>query len=185
MTKEEAINFGEMWLDMNEDAKDSQTYAFFEQAIEALKAQPCEDCVSREAAIKAAMQDVSDKRTHDFNAGATRAANMIKLLPPVTPTPTECEDCVSRDAVHNMLENVPIGPNDKWFNWLQKACLRLAELPTVAPKQRTGYWIRTGDYYIGAYDSIEYVKCSCCKEDSLEEGDYCPHCDTKMEGEGE
>ena len=45
-----------------------------------------------------------------------------------------CDDVVSRDAVHNMLENVPIGPNEKWFNWLQKACLRLAELPPVTPK---------------------------------------------------
>lgn len=39
------------------------------------------------------------------------------------------EDCVSRQAVHNMLEDIPIVDTDKWFNWLQKACLRLAELP--------------------------------------------------------
>ncbi len=57
----------------------------YEQARYDYEADPCEDAVSREEAIKAAMQDVSDKRTHDFNAGATRAANRIKLLPPVTP----------------------------------------------------------------------------------------------------
>ena len=49
-----------------------------------------------------------------------------------------CEDCVSRDAVHDMLENLPVTVEDKWFNWLQKASLRLAELPPVTPKQR---WI--------------------------------------------
>ena len=45
-----------------------------------------------------------------------------------------CEDCISRQAVHEMLENIPINKSDKWFNWLQKACLRLAELPSVTPK---------------------------------------------------
>lgn len=52
--------------------------------------------------------------------------------------PEPCEDAVSREAVHNMLENIPIGLNEKWFNWLQKACLRLAELPSVHSEQR---WI--------------------------------------------
>ena len=46
-----------------------------------------------------------------------------------------CEDAVSRKAVHNMLEDIPIVDTDKWFNWLQKACLRLADLPSVTPTQ--------------------------------------------------
>lgn len=45
------------------------------------------------------------------------------------------DDCVSRQAVHNMLEDIPIVDTDKWFNWLQKACLRLADLPPVTPTQ--------------------------------------------------
>ena len=43
-------------------------------------------------------------------------------------------DAVSREAVHDMLENLPITVEDKWFNWLQKACMRLAELPPVTPQ---------------------------------------------------
>ena len=39
------------------------------------------DSIYRQAAIDAAMKEVSDKRTHDFNAGVTRAANNIKTLP--------------------------------------------------------------------------------------------------------
>ena len=31
------------------------------------------------------------------------------------------------------------------------------------------------------FESIDYVKCSCCNEDSLEEGTYCPNCGAKME----
>jgi hypothetical protein len=45
------------------------------------------DCISRQAAIKAAMQDVSDKRTQGFKCGATRAATRIKLLPSVNSQP--------------------------------------------------------------------------------------------------
>lgn len=37
MTREEAIEFGNMWLQINEDCKDSSTYAFFQMAIKALE----------------------------------------------------------------------------------------------------------------------------------------------------
>lgn len=45
---------------------------------------------------------------------------------------------------------------------------------------REGHWIMTGDYFTGAYESIDYVKCSCCGEESLEEGNYCPNCGADM-----
>jgi hypothetical protein len=45
---------------------------------------------------------------------------------------------------------------------------------------KTGHWIMTNDYLTAAYESIDYVKCSCCGEDSLEEGDFCPNCGAKM-----
>ena len=45
---------------------------------------------------------------------------------------------------------------------------------------KTGRWIMTSDYLTTAYGSIDYVKCSCCGEYSLEEGDYCPNCGAKM-----
>ena len=50
-------------------------------------------------------------------------------------------------------------------------------------KPKIGHWIMTGDYYTGAYGTIDYVRCSCCHEDSLEEGNYCPNCGAKMEDE--
>lgn len=37
MTREKAIEFGKFWLDMNQDSKDSITYAFFDMAIKALQ----------------------------------------------------------------------------------------------------------------------------------------------------
>ena len=50
-----------------------------------------------------------------------------------------CEDCISRQAVHDMIENAPIKPEDKWFNWMQKLCNRLAELPSVIPQPKIGH----------------------------------------------
>ncbi len=43
------------------------------------------ELISKQAAIDAAMRDVSPIRTHEFNAGATRAANRIKQLPSAEP----------------------------------------------------------------------------------------------------
>jgi len=57
----------------------------------------------------------------------------------------------------------------------------LNSLPPVTPKPKTGHWIMTSDYLTTAYGSVDYVKCSCCGEDSLEEGDYCPNCGAKMQ----
>ena len=40
MTREEAIEFGNMWLQLNEDCKGSSTYEFFHMAIKALEQEP-------------------------------------------------------------------------------------------------------------------------------------------------
>ena len=40
MTREEAIEFGNMWLEINEDYKDSNTYEFFQMALKALEQEP-------------------------------------------------------------------------------------------------------------------------------------------------
>ena len=63
---------------------------------------------------------------------------------------------------------------NKW----REACIVISKWLEQEPK--TGHWIMTSDYLTTAYGSIDYVKCSCCGEDSLEEGDYCPNCGSKM-----
>ena len=47
MKRKEAIEYGKMWLELQEDCKDSNTYEFFKMAIKALEQEPCEDIVSR------------------------------------------------------------------------------------------------------------------------------------------
>ena len=44
MTREEALEFGNMWLEVNEDCKDSNTYEFFQIAVELLKGKSCDNC---------------------------------------------------------------------------------------------------------------------------------------------
>ena len=64
-----------------------------------------------------------------------------------------------------------------------KKCLEFWDMAIKALEQepKTGHWINTGNYYTGAYETIDYVKCSCCGAESLEEGDYCPNCGAEME----
>lgn len=49
-------------------------------------------------------------------------------------------------------------------------------IKALEQEPRKGHWIMTSDYLTTAYGSVDYVKCSCCGEDSLEEGNYCPNC---------
>jgi len=63
----------------------------------------------------------------------------------------------------------------EWGEALEMAIKALEQEP------RKGHWIMTSDYLTTAYGSVDYVKCSCCGEDSLEEGNYCPNCGAEME----
>jgi rubrerythrin len=56
-------------------------------------------------------------------------------------------------------------------------------IKALEQESKKGHWIMTSDYLTTAYGSVDYVKCSCCGEDSLEEGDYCPNCGADMRGE--
>lgn len=77
MTREEAIAFGEMWLDVSEDCKDSNTYDFFKISIEVLKQRPFinKPCVS------------SGVCEHDKNTVLDKIRTEIEQLPT-----TECTE---------------------------------------------------------------------------------------------
>ena len=90
-----------------------------------------------------------------------------------------CDDCISREDTLAEFKKV-------YFD--NATVIRCAELvlggmPSVTPQPKMGRWINTGDYLTAAYGSVDYVKCSCCGEDSLEEGDFCPNCGARMESE--
>lgn len=88
-----------------------------------------------------------------------------------------CEDAISRQAVKELFQEAEMSG--------EYSFLGIDDLPPVTPQPKTGHWIPAGYYHAGAYEDIQYVTCSCCREDSLEEGDYCPNCGAKMEWEVE
>lgn len=48
---------------------------------------------------------------------------------------------------------------------------------------RYGRWKKTGDYFSASdFSRHYYFKCSCCKDITIDNGDYCPNCGAKMEG---
>lgn len=95
MTNEEAIEFGNMWLEINEDCKDSSTYTFFQMAIKALEAQLAEDAISRQATIDAIYKKyiggkdaIENAPINDLYAdGLEEAVDAVWDMPPVTPWP--------------------------------------------------------------------------------------------------
>ena len=101
-------------------------------------------------------------------------------------------DAVSRKDVHDMLENLPVTVEDKWFNWLQKACMRLADLSSVTPPQlRKGYWVLNENQGVQTAGYLTYHCSECGREiiskyhgkiSLLKEFPYC-HCGAKMESE--
>lgn len=82
-------------------------------------------------------------------------------------------------TLHYIAENMRMNKSisKERYKHFQMAIQALEQEP------KTGHWIMTGDYYTGAYDSIDYVECSCCHKESLEEGSYCPNCGARMEDE--
>ena len=88
---------------------------------------------------------------------------------------TDCTNAISRSAVMKLLESRYSSDT------IMSIYEEVLELPSVNPTRPKAKWIMTSDYYTGAYETIDYVKCSCCGEESLEEGKYCPNCGAEME----
>ena len=81
MTREEAINFGEMFLEVNNDSKNSSTYEFISMALKLFKQEPCEDCISRAEMLKY-QEYLHGKMPNEENY---KLWKYIKSLPSVTP----------------------------------------------------------------------------------------------------
>ena len=81
MTREELINFGEMYLDVNNDSKNSNTYEFIEEAVKLFKQEPCEKAVN-EGAVK----NVLSRQKFVSYEAYLRCIAEIDNLPPATST---------------------------------------------------------------------------------------------------
>lgn len=79
MTSEEAIDLLDNLNGMIEDSRNSDYDTAFKMAIKALEQEPCEDCISRQAAIDACLSG--------WNKDYKEIVEEIRTLPPVTPQP--------------------------------------------------------------------------------------------------
>jgi hypothetical protein len=116
------------------------------------------------------------KSVHNGSYGADidRAIGALEREP--------CDDAVSRSqALKELEESAKYHANDSREEMLLRRDRDIIKaLPPVTPVRPKGHWIMTSDYLTTAYGSVDYVKCSCCGEDSLEEGNYCPNCGAEM-----
>lgn len=77
MTREEAIEFGNMWLQINDDSKDSNTYAFFQMAIKALEQEPVLDKIRIEIKKEIDRDDHADEYCDGYYDGMRNALAII------------------------------------------------------------------------------------------------------------
>ena len=88
MTREEAIEFGKMWLELQEDCKESNTYEFFKMAIEALQQEPIYTSEVAQKAYEDGKKDGYIQRkieTIADNLISSRIKKTIENLPKVKP----------------------------------------------------------------------------------------------------
>lgn len=108
MTREEAIEFGKMWLELQEDCKNSNTYEFFKMAIEALQQEPTYTSEVAQKAYEDGKKDGYIQRkieTIADNLTSSKIKKAIENLPKVKPQ-EPCEDVISRAEVKKIVKEM-------------------------------------------------------------------------------
>lgn len=167
MTREEAIEFGKMWLELQEDCKDSNTYEFFKMAIKALQQEPTYTSEVARKAYKDGKKDGYIQRKIE-----KIDENDLKV------------DCISRKAVIDAIYANCIWENE--YNLTSSSIKKAVEnLPSVKQQEtRKGHWIK--EESICGWDGYSY-QCSECGRsihldtimEDLEDYPYC-HCGAYM-----
>lgn len=90
----------------------------------------------------------------------------------------QCEDCISRDAVMHILDEVGGDFDSPREAVVPIDCIAdmVSELPSVTPQPKMGRWI---------FDEVldHHYYCSECKAMGVDYWDYCPNCGCAMKGE--
>ena len=180
MTREEAINIMNAIVYMLEPQYDTcRIEDAVEMAIKALEQEPCEDAISRQAAIEA-IYDNNDR---------LNIAQAIRELPSVISSrPTEpCSDAISRRAVLDMLGEMtfPCGDGTSPYDHdsfihnqtLADASQMIQDLPSVNTQEpKTGHWKQISPARI--------YECDICGQnvmtDDISAYRYCHGCGAKM-----
>lgn len=171
--REEALAIMNVIIHMIEKQYDNdRVEKAVDTAIAALKAEPCEDAVSREFMYKLGAKCIAVRNKNDELV----AIAPIESLPPVTLKLTECEDVISRETALDAVKN----------NYRMAAIDGIEKLPSVTPKPLTGHWIDDCPMMTDE-GLVRVIRCSHCNEQRKDyygvSKNYCPKCGAKMEGE--
>lgn len=165
-------------------------------AIEALKAEPCENAILKEIATKLAEEIKSDLIITDFS-GNTRTITATKAAPNVPATPpvyaVSADDVIENmeselELCNRVLDDLDIVGTERENHSRVAEMLReqidfVKGLPPVEPEPRKGKWIwDTSNPWFG--DRCRCSECNYCRQLQIPEPDnYCSKCGAKMEGE--
>lgn len=127
-----------------------KTKQALDKAIKALEQQPT-DAVSREEVldvIKFEDEWLFDAKSHNADTKIAFSAIKSKIseLPPVTPQIEPCEDCISREAVNALVDELARAISD------ERCCISrgrstatimrdILQLPPVSTQRKMGKWI--------------------------------------------
>ena len=190
MTKEEAIKILNEIIDegllISDNNKCSAINAC-EMAIKALEKEPCNDCISRQAAI-----DAVNNLT--YPSSLVDVKRKLVDLPPVKPQqPVEnwkfyydhgytqakrdllCEDCISRAEAlkHSHIEYDNDGDGHRVVY-----AEDIEDLPSITPERKMGRWIR----FTMTNDLAQCSECGDYVDNAIRCGyNFCPNCGAEMQ----
>lgn len=137
-----------------------------DKAVEALKAEPCEDTITL---TREAYSDLC-LRAADYEARKAKP----------------CEDCISRQAVNKLVDELARAISDEKCHIQRgrnygRIMHDILKLPSVEPERKTGKWIHMVGWWECNQCHAEYTDMPTCMGKVIYE--YCPMCGAKMEVE--
>lgn len=178
MTREELIEFGEIWLRMNDrDSTRSNIYEFVYKTLKLLKKEPCEDAVSRTPNIpeewKDTFKDVDDFIEYIWDRVDTSDFEDSYTSPVVNAEPNELFKITADDKREQLYD-------------LFVEMIKREKVPSVMPTRKTGKWIGDKAYPICPKCNCniiqEYISCS-DYAGMYKPMKYCPNCGTRIGSE--
>lgn len=177
MTREEAIEFGKMWLELQEECKESNTYEFFKIAIEVLQQEPTYTSEVAQKAYEDGKKDGYIQRKIETITENDLKDDYVDIKE------------VKRIAKEMYLEvanmKLDVSTISDCISYTSSKCRELLErklqaLHSVTPQEpRKGHWIEHPHEW-GTNWEYSMYECSECNEYTVGESDFCPNCGADM-----
>lgn len=114
-------------------------------------------------------KDVAEKALDEFIYDGKTIREWVEIIA----KQESCEDCISREAVLEILEKEEF-KGDAIYEIEKK-------LPPVTPTRPTGKWIAGVDRWGDIATTVNGYRCSECCAFNADKDNFCPNCGAKME----